>query len=250
MAMTARPPLAVQLYTVREALKADPDAALSRVAGIGYEHVELFDMVGFGRPLAEALRRAGLAAVSAHQSVVGQDVETICAAAAEFGVPLIVEPWVDPERWTTPESVAGVAADLAAAASVAARQGVTIGYHNHWFELDNRFDGRTALEVFADQLPPEVVLEVDTYWAAVGGEDPAELVGRLGSRVVALHLKDGPISRDTTAMLPVGAGAMRFPAIVAAAPSALRVVEADDSGMDRFELLARSRDYLVREGLA
>jgi sugar phosphate isomerase/epimerase len=248
--MTARPQLALQLYTVREALKADPDAALARLAGIGYEHVELFDMVRLGRPLAEALRRAGLSAVSAHQSVVGQDIETICAAAAEFGVTLVVEPWVDPERWATPESVAGIAAELAAAASVAARHGVTIGYHNHWFELENRFGGRTALEVFADRLPPEVVLEVDTYWVAVGGEDPAALVGRLGSRVVALHLKDGPISRDTKAMLPVGEGAMRFPAIIAAAPSALRVVEADDSRMDQFELLARSRDYLIREGLA
>ena len=242
--------LAAQLYTIREALREDPDAALDRLAGIGYRNVELFDMVGFGRPLAEALRRAGLGAVSAHQSVVGQDVETICAAAADFGVSLVVEPWVDPDRWSTPESVAGVARELAAAATVAAGHGVTIGYHNHWFELEQRFDGRTALEVFADHLPPDVVLEVDTYWAAVGGEDPAALLTRLGSRVVALHLKDGPISRDTEAQVPVGHGAMRFPAIVAAAPGALRVVEADDSELDRFELLAQSRDYLLREGMA
>ena len=37
---------------------------------------------------------------------------------------------------------------------------------------------------------------------------------------------------------------------VAAAPTALRVVEADDSMLDRFDLLAQSRDYLLREGLA
>jgi hypothetical protein len=30
----------------------------------------------------------------------------------------------------------------------------------------------------------------------------------------------------------------------------LRVVEADDSRLDPFDLLAQSRDYLLREGLA
>jgi sugar phosphate isomerase/epimerase len=249
--MTAtQPQLAVQLYTIREALKADADAALTRLAAIGYRNVELFDMVGFGRPLAEALDRAGLRAVSAHQSLVGKDVEAVCAAAADFGVRLVIDPWVDPDRWTTVDGIAGVAADLADAAHVAARHGITVGYHNHWFELEQRFDGRSGLEVLADRLPPEVVLEVDTYWAAVGGEDPAALLGRLGSRVVALHLKDGPVTRDTTAQVPVGQGAMRVPAIVAAAPDALRVVELDDSELDRFDALEQSRDYLAREGFA
>lgn len=246
----ARPVLAFQLYTVRDAVRADADAALARIAGIGYRNVELFDLVAFGKPLADALRRAGLTAVAAHQSVVGHDIETICAAAADFGLSLVVDPWVDPDRWTTRASIAGVARELATAAEAAAAHGVTIGYHNHWFELESRFDGRSGLEVLADQLPAEVVLEVDTYWAAVGGEDPAALVGRLGSRVVALHLKDGPISRDTRAQVPVGQGAMRFPAIVAAAPHAMRVVEADESELDRFDLLAQSRDYLLREVLA
>jgi sugar phosphate isomerase/epimerase len=245
-----QPQLALQLYTIREALKADPDAALDRLLAIGYRDVELFDMLGFGRPLAEALERAGLRAVSAHQSILGKDVAAVCAAAADFGVDLVIDPWVDPDRWVSPDSIAAIADDLAAASRVAAAHGVRIGYHNHWFELEQRFDGRSGLEVLAERLPPEVVLEVDTYWAGVGGEDPAALLGRLGSRVVALHLKDGPISRDTKAQVPVGQGAMRFPAILAAAPDALRIVELDDSALDRFDALAQSRDYLLREGLA
>src|SRR5262245_51883434 len=107
MTDATQPLLALQLYTVREALREDADGALARLAGIGYRNVELFDMVGFGRPLAEALGRAGLRAVSAHQSVVGQDVEAICAAAADFGVRLVVDPWVDPDRWTTRDGIAG-----------------------------------------------------------------------------------------------------------------------------------------------
>jgi sugar phosphate isomerase/epimerase len=250
MIQAAGPVIALQLYTIREALRADPEGSLARLAAIGYTHVEPFDMVGFGRPLAEAIRRAGLRALSAHQSLVGQDVDAACAAAAEFGVQLVVDPWIDPERWSTPEGIEAVASDLADAARVAASHGIRVGYHNHWFELEQRFDGRTGLEVLADHLPAEVALEVDTYWAAVGGEDPAALVARLGPRVAALHLKDGPISRDTKAQVPVGQGRMRIPEIVAAAPGAMRVVELDDSELDRFDALAQSREYLVREGLA
>ena len=244
------PELAVQLYTIREALRDDAPAALARLASIGYRDVELFDMVGFGKPLADAVAAAGLRAVSAHQPVAGKDVEAVCAAAADFGVKLVIDPWIDPERWTTVDDIAGVARDLAAAATIAADHGITIGYHNHWFELEHRFDGRTGLEVLAEHLPPEVILQLDTYWAAVGGEDPEALLGRLGPRVRALHLKDGPISRDTSLQVAVGEGAMRFPGLVAAAPTALRVVELDDTQGDRFDALARSRAYLVGEGLA
>src|SRR6478752_4720653 len=105
----ARPALALQLYTVREALRADPDAALARLAAIGYRNVEAFDMVGFGRHLADAIERAGLRAVSAHQSLVGQDMEAVCAAAADLAIRLVVEPWVDPDRWTTVDGIAAIA---------------------------------------------------------------------------------------------------------------------------------------------
>ena len=36
-----------------------------------------------------------------------------------------------------------------------------------------------------------VDIQIDIFWAVVGGADPAEVIGSLGSRVVSLHLKDG-----------------------------------------------------------
>src|SRR6186997_735069 len=111
MTEVSPPPLAVPLYTIREALRDDAPAALARLASIGYRNVELFDMVGFGRPLADAIEAAGLRAVSAHQPVAGKDVGAVCAAAADFGVRLVIDPWVDPDRWTTVDDIAGVARD-------------------------------------------------------------------------------------------------------------------------------------------
>jgi sugar phosphate isomerase/epimerase len=57
-------------------------------------------------------------------------------------------------------------------------------------------DGRTALEYFANLLDPAVVLEVDTYWVAVGGQGPVDILTELGDRVKFIHIKDGPLSQN------------------------------------------------------
>jgi sugar phosphate isomerase/epimerase len=115
-----------------------------------------------------------------------------------------------------------------------------VGYHPHRWELERRIDGTPALEVFADALGDEVVLELDTYWSAVGGVDPVALLGRLGERVVALHIKDGPVNREIEQQLPAGSGAMPVAEILAAAPNARPVIEFDAYAGDLFEGIAAS----------
>jgi sugar phosphate isomerase/epimerase len=236
----------VQLYTIREALAADMPAALARLAAIGFRTVEGFDLVGLADRYAMALPDAGLAMPSAHVTLLGADLDLVFAAAHRLGVTTVIEPWVDPERWTRRAEVEAIAAELSAAAARAEGAGLRVGYHNHWFELENRFDGVTALEVFAGALDPRVVLEVDTYWAEVGGEPAPELLGRLGARVQFLHVKDGPRVRDTSTQTAVGSGSLPIADILAAAPHATRVVELDGYGAgDVFDALAESRRFLV-----
>ena len=92
------------------------------------------------------------------------------------------------------------------------------------------------------------MLELDTYWAAVGGQDVPALLGRLGDRVRMLHLKDGPINRDNAAQLPLGGGAMPVAEILAAATAAeLAVLEFDDYAGDLFEGIAAG--YAFATGL-
>ena len=137
-----------------------------------------------------------------------------------------------------------------AAADVAARHGVRVGYHNHAHELESVIEGTTALELLASQLDDRVVLEVDTYWAVVGGQDPVELLGRLGSRVQAIHVKDGPGTTETRDQVAVGRGSLPIREIIAAAPHALRVIELDDSRGDLLTAVADSYAFLVEAGRA
>ena len=174
-----------------------------------------------------------------------RDQAEIFAAAKELGIGTVIEPAVREQHWQTEEDIAATARKLNAAAEQAAEHGLRVGYHNHWWEIERDFDGRHGLEVLAEHLAPEVVLEVDTYWAVVGGADVPALLGRLGDRVVALHIKDGDGTRDTKKQVPLGSGSIPIWDFVAAKPDALRVVELDDSEVDMVDAVGQSYAYIT-----
>ncbi|MCE6994720.1 TIM barrel protein [Saccharothrix sp. S26] len=235
----------VQLYSVRDAFAADPADTLRRLAGIGFTAVEPYGVLENADVLRTALAEHGLTAPTAHAQLIGADQHAVFAVAAECGIEVVIDPYVGEERWQDPADIAATASALNAAAAVAAEHGVRVGYHNHWWELASRIDGRSAFEVLADRLDPEVVLEVDTYWATVGGEDAPALLRRLGGRVHALHVKDGGLARDGSGQVPAGQGRVPVREVLAAAPGALRVVEFDAYDGDVFTGLARSRAFLA-----
>ena len=243
-AMAAPTDLAIQLYTVRRWLADDVDATLADLARIGFRQVEAFDLATYGDWLRRGLPRAGLRCPSVHAPVL-DELDAALDGAASIGANLAIQPWTDPARWTTLDGIAAIADGLNRAATTAADRGLRVGYHNHHFELASRIGGRHALEVFADQLAPDVVLEVDAYWAHAGGADVPALVRRLGDRVVALHLKDGDGSLDTSRQVAAGQGVVPLRQVLAAAPEALGIVEFDDTAGDLRSAIVASRAYLL-----
>ena len=248
--MTASTELSVQLYTLREALAADTDRVLGELAELGFRQVEPYGLPQTAASLQPALARFDLTVPTAHGGFLDGDRDAVFAAARELGVQTLVQPFVDPSRWQDAAGVTAIADGLNEAAATAADHGLRVGYHNHHFELESQIDGRHALEFLADQLDPRVVLEVDTYWAYAGGADVPALLGRLGDRVVALHVKDGDGSLNTKAQTAVGSGTLPVLDFLAAAPDALRVVELDDTEGDRMAAVAASREYLLAQASA
>jgi sugar phosphate isomerase/epimerase len=242
MAMTA---ISVQLYSVREAFAADPNGTLARLAGIGFTQVEPYGLAENASALRTGLAEHGLTAPTAHAKLIGIDQDEVFAAAVTCGVGVVIDPFTPAERWQSEADVAATATALNEAAKRAADHGITVGYHNHWWELETSFGGRSAFEVFADQLDPELVLEVDTYWATAGGADAPALLRRLGKKVHALHVKDGDLSTDASGQVPAGQGTVPVADVLAAAPDALRVVEFDAYDGDIFDGLAASHAYLT-----
>ena len=235
----------IQLYTLRNALEKDLPGTLARVAQIGFAQVEPYNFAATAKELAAALQENHLTAPSGHAPLLSQDQDLIFAAARDLGMETVIEPYVPAEKWRSVRDIQETAEKLNAAARKAAPYGLRVGYHNHAWELESTIEGQTALEYFAGLLNPEVVLEVDTFWAAVGGQDPVELLGRLGDRVRLIHIKDGPLTTDTKAQLPAGQGQIAVLDVIAAAKSLeLGVVEFDDYDGDIFDGIAQSLAYL------
>jgi sugar phosphate isomerase/epimerase len=235
----------IQLYTLRNAIQEDLPGTIRKVAEIGFTQVEPYNFVAMAKELGAALRENGLSAPSGHAPLLGQDQDEIFAAARELGISTVIDPFIPADRWQKAEDIQATAAGLNAAAKKGAEYGIRVGYHNHQWELESTLEGRTALEYFADLLDPEVVLEVDTYWVAVGGQDPVDILGKLGDRVKLIHIKDGPLNTDTKAQQPAGKGKVAVLDVIAAAKSLeVGVVEFDDYAGDIFEGIAESLAFL------
>lgn len=243
-----RGPISVQLYSVRDRLAEDLEGTLERLAALGFTNVEPYGaFVADSDGYVAALASTGLSAPSAHAGVLDlADPSPAFEAAAAIGVKTIIDPAHRTEDWESIDGIARIAEQINGAAATAREYGLTLGYHNHWWELEARPNGTPALELLAPRLDPQVVLEVDTYWVEVGGADVVGLLGRLGDRVRLLHVKDGDKSRDTKAQLPAGEGAMDIPAVLGAAPDAMRVLEFDDYAGDTMDGLAASLAYVTQ----
>ena len=245
--------VSVQLYTLRERVAEDLSGTLVALAELGFTHVEPYRFVAIRDELRRSFGETGLSAPTGHQAFLDAgrlDLEKIFGTASYLGIETVIDPFTEPAEWGSREGIERIARRLNEAAPVARLNGVRVGYHNHAHEIEARFDGMTGLELLVDNLDPAVVIELDTYWAAVGGEDPIELIARLGERVVALHIKDGPATAETLDQVAVGRGSLPIASIIAAAPEALRVIELDDSRGDLLEAVADSLDFLRGRGLA
>ncbi|GAA1489698.1 sugar phosphate isomerase/epimerase family protein [Brachybacterium sacelli] len=241
--------ISVQMYSVRQALAADFPGTVQRLCDLGFDTAEPFGLVEFRDDLVRARERFDITFPSAHQSFLGDvDFDEVLEAANAVGVTYLVDPFWEPADWQDPARVRDLAGRLNARAEQAAEAGIRVGYHNHHFELAAQLDSRSALELFAEHLAPRVVLEIDTYWAVVGGADITTLLATLGERVKLVHLKDGDLAQDPAGQLPVGAGRMPLEeTLTAAAGVEYGVIEFDEYDGDVFEGLEASLRRLRAE---
>jgi sugar phosphate isomerase/epimerase len=242
-------PIGVQLYSLRNELEKDIKGTLERIAAKGYVAVEPYFSPIFEQ-VAAACQELGLKACSTHAPLpVGDDRAKSKAMIDAFNTSLLVVPAMPQERFTTAAGVAETADLLRQGADAAAEDGYELGYHNHDFEFVS-VDGSTGYHLFIDQLDPRIFLELDTYWAQVGGQDLVSLVNQLGSRLKLLHIKDGP-GRRGVPMTAVGDGVMVWQPLFEAATSAeWAIVELDETAGDMLTDIEKSYDYLIGAGLA
>lgn len=241
------PPIALQLWTVRDAVAADPDRALAGVAAAGFAAVEVAPLPPGQTPAAfgERLARHGLVVVSVHADLptaatIGRWAELARACRCPK---LVWHGWPRDPRFDSAEGVRELAAACNAAAALARDRGLAFGVHNHWWEFEP-VGGDRPIRLLHDALHPDVFWQLDVYWAQVGGADPAAAAAELGPRLQSVHWKDGPCARGEP-MTALGRGAVDLPWVVRAVPPSIDwVVELDECATDPLEAARQGRLYL------
>jgi sugar phosphate isomerase/epimerase len=245
------PPLSgvgVQLYMLRDAMRADPDRTVARIAELGYREIEWWG--NWGRTPAQVralLDLNGISSPSAHIDHLALTPERLPAlldAASTIGHRTLVVAST-PSNQRAADDWKRMGQLLSDAGNAAKSRGIRTGYHNHEYEFA-KHDGRTALDILMAESDPAVVdLEVDCFWAYKAGVEPTGLIRQYRERVTMLHLKDGdgsPEKRETE----LGAGVIEWRALLTVALSqrVAHVFVERDEPPDAWASARAGRDYL------
>lgn len=263
-------PIALQLYTVRDELKADFEGTLKKVKALGYDGVEFAGL--FGKSADEVKKMCeeiGLVPISAHVPFVDMmENPQLLETYAEIGCKYVVIPYLTEEYRPGEEKFAEVIEGAKLLGSKANELGMKLCYHNHDFEF-TKINGEYALDILYKEVSQDLLqTELDTCWVNIGGEDPAQYIRKYSGRCEVVHLKDfvGGKTENMYALIgidedekkdtgvkfefrPVGYGVQNFPDILEAAKDAGAlwvVVEQDQPSMGKIpmECAEMSINYL------
>jgi len=262
-------PLGLQLYSVRDVLPKDYEGTLRKLAALGYREVEA---AGFFNHTAlevkEAMNHAGLRCLSSHyplKDLLPKLEETI-QYGKDLGLQYMVcsSPWFkDPSRMKDPGSRAAResmtlddwkwnAEQFNHVGERVKTAGMSFAYHNHTPEFRSENGVMFYDELLRSTDAAKVSMELDCGWAAVAGQDPADLLKRYADRIVMLHVKDFKLTPATTpATAPssteMGHGTIDYHPIFAAAKKANikhAFVEQEEFDMPQMEALKIDADYM------
>jgi sugar phosphate isomerase/epimerase len=207
----------LQLYTVRDLMKADLPGTLAKVAAIGYKEVEFAGY--FGRTPAqirELLRRDGLTSPSTHLPFESLDTtwQKQLDDAKAAGHHWATIAYIAEEKRKTLDDWKRHAATFNRAAAQAKSAGLRFAYHNHDFEF-KAIDGTRPYDILLKETDPSLVdFEMDIFWVVFGGANPIDLINQYPKRFALAHVKDSSGPPDKK-MVDVGQGTIDFRSIFA-----------------------------------
>ncbi|MBL6615380.1 MAG: sugar phosphate isomerase/epimerase [Reyranella sp.] len=238
----------MQLFTVRDALAADLDGTLRRIAEVGYREVELAGFAGVSAGvLREKLMQHGLSVPSMHAGYesLRDDLDGVLDEARLFDASFLVCPFVDARERRTAADWKRVCRTLNWAGRTMRNRGYTLAYHNHDYEFSAFAGGATPFDLLlAETDPQDVKLELDVYWLAKAGLDPVRYLAESRDRVMLVHLKD--LGADG-ATVELGAGILPMERIVRAAlaAGAKHLFVEQDTSVDPLASIAVSWRFLA-----
>jgi sugar phosphate isomerase/epimerase len=192
-------PVGLELYSVRDSLKQDPDGALRAVAKMGYQAVEFYaPYFEWTETEAKQTRKLlddlGMRCYSTHNDADYFNAKNIDRARDYnliLGSKYVVLAWSDPK--TGVDGWKAIADTLNSAADTLAPSGLKTGYHNHQAEFTGA-PGTRPIEIIAKNTKPSVMLQLDVGTCVEAGADPVAWIRANPGRIRSIHCKEW--SRD------------------------------------------------------
>jgi sugar phosphate isomerase/epimerase len=218
-------------YTYREEFKRDLPGTLDKIKALGITDLEFSNL--FGQTAAEIRRlldARGMVCSSfgvSYDDLCNQTAE-VAKDAATLGAKFVRVAWLPNRQPFTLEFAHKTAAEFNRIGEQLRDQGLTFCYHNHGYEFVPEGNGTLFDVLMAETNPQDVSFELDILWAHLPGANPAQLLGKYGSRFKLMHLKDlrrgvkGDFSGKTAVEndVALGTGQLDLPAILKAAKRA------------------------------
>lgn len=196
----------LQLYSIGEAMRQDPLAAIAQVGAMGYQGVEFagyFDQSA--QALRQAVEQAGMVTCGSHIGLdqLTADLPAVMAYEAELGNRNIIVPWM---AFDTLDAWYAQMAKLEDMAQTLNAQGFNLIYHNHGHELMT-FAGVDLLDEMTRRTQ-HVQLEVDVYWLAYAGKVVLPWLNAHAQRIAMLHIKDMALYEGSQESVMLGTGTL------------------------------------------
>jgi sugar phosphate isomerase/epimerase len=247
-AKSASFPIGLELYSVRESLKKDPEGTVRAVAQMGYQCVEFYDpYFAWSEVQAKSMRKLmddlGVRCYSTHNDAKNFGAENIGKArdlnkilGATYMVWAYSEPQAGIDGWKAIAEKLNTAADQLAAVRM------KVGYHNHDAEW-RLVAGVRPMDVLAKSTNSSIMLQLDVGTCLEAGADPVAWIRSNPGRIRSLHLKDWSADPAKGYKVLFGEGDAKWKEIFAAAESIggaeYYLLEQEGSRFDEIETAKR-----------
>jgi sugar phosphate isomerase/epimerase len=277
--------IGVQASTIKKSFEeVGPYETLKKLHKIGYNSIEISQVATTPENIAQIQRAtadfgmeiASMTAALKPQMPGGEslttDYDKIVADCKAVGTDLLRIGILPFDAMASLDKVLEFCQDANEVTHKLKEDGITLYYHNHHIEF-RKYDGKFLLDIIREKAPL-LGFELDVHWVQRGGANPLEIIKDYKGKVELIHLKDYRIAAipdeafdalykgehakfmaaftDVIQFAELGTGSLPLKDIIEESiASGVRylLVEQDDTyGVDPFESLKISRDYLLELG--
>jgi sugar phosphate isomerase/epimerase len=209
--------IGVQLYSVRDAMSADPSGTLKKVGVAGFHNVEHagYDnrkFYGYSvKEFKKILTNCGLLMPSGHSVMTAQHWDKATADftkdwkytiedAAEAGQKYVISPWLDESLRTDIEGLKRFMDQFNKCGELCKASGIKFGYHNHDFEFTTMIGQIKLYDYILQNTEPSLVaqqLDMGNMYGTPG--NPLDYIHKYPGRFELIHVKDETKSKTSAA---------------------------------------------------